>query len=89
MEQFNPNKKYALVYIRNGTETIFPVNNMFHAITLADAIANSDLLNDHIDFNCFDLCEYNKKTNEIGDTWESKNYEDFNEYWRNYREKVG
>ena len=76
------NGTYALVYIRNMHETIFPVKDMDHAIALAEAIADSDLLNDHVDVNCFDLCKYNKKTNQIGDSWESEDYEDFNEYWR-------
>lgn len=79
------NGTYALVYIRNMYETIFPVKDMDHVIALAEAIADSDLLNDHVDVNCFDLCKYNKKTNQIGDSWESEDYEDFNEYWRRVR----
>lgn len=34
----------ALVYIRNGKETIFPVRDIDQAVQLADAIADSDLL---------------------------------------------
>lgn len=80
------NGNYALVYIRNMQEIIFPVKDIDHAIALAEAIADSDLLNDHVDMNCFDLCQYNKKTNEIGDCWENENFEDFTEYWRRMRE---
>lgn len=81
--EFNGN--YALVYIRNMQEIIFPVKDMDHAIALAEAIADSDLLNDYVNVNCFDLCEYNKNINCIGDSWESEDYEDFTEYWRRVR----
>lgn len=73
----------ALIYIRNGVETVFPVKDIDHAVCLADAIAESDLLNDDIDFNMFDVCEITDGT--IGDAWESDGHEDFNEYWRRKR----
>lgn len=70
----------ALVYIRNNTETIFPVKDIDHAIKLADAIADSDLLNDSVDCNMFDVCEY--QNSSIGDSWTSEDSEEFDEYWR-------
>ena len=41
--------KLALLYIRNGQETVFPVQDIDQAVRLADAIADSDLLNDAVD----------------------------------------
>lgn len=73
----------ALVYIRNNTETIFPVKDIDHAIRLADAIADSDLLNDSVDCNMFDVCEY--CDGNIGDSWMSEDEEEFDEYWRSRR----
>lgn len=73
----------VLIYIRNGAETVFPVRDIDHAVRLADAIAESDLLNDNIDFNMFDVCEF--VNGAVGDAWESDRYEDFNEYWRRKR----
>lgn len=74
----------ALIYIRNGNETIFPVKDIQHAITLADSIADSDLLNDSIDYNMFDVCQYDGRN--IGDAWESEDGEDFDEFWRRVRD---
>jgi len=71
--------KFALVYIRNGDTTIFPVENIEQAIRLADAIANSDLLNDSVDYNVFDVVEYSY--GKIGNAWESEDGLDFSEYW--------
>lgn len=39
------NVQLTLIYIRNGHETIFPVKDIDQAVRLADAIADSDLLN--------------------------------------------
>lgn len=72
-------EKLALCYIRNGTETIFPVNDIDHAVKIADSIADSDLLNDNVDYNMFDVCIYNNGV--LGDAWESDEGLDFNEYW--------
>jgi len=69
----------ALVYIRNGQELVFPVKDLDQAVLIADAIADSDLLNDDVDYNMFDVCEYHNGV--IGDVWESNDGEDFNEYW--------
>lgn len=79
------NKNIALLYIRNGVETIFPVKDISHAVRLANAIADSDLLNDSVDYNMFDVFYYELSFGAIclGDCWESDFYEDFNEYWRN------
>lgn len=83
--------KLALVYIRNGEETIFPVKDIKHAIRLADAIADSDLLNDTIDFNAFDVCQYYVEraggciSLHIGESWESEECENFEECWRGQR----
>ena len=71
----------ALVYIRDGQKTVFPVRDLDQAVHLADAIADSDLLNDSIGYAILDVCEY--YNGEIGDTWESEDGADFNEYWRN------
>lgn len=81
------NKNLALLYIRNGVETIFPVKDIFHAIKLADAIADSDLLNDSIDYNMFEVFYYCLYFGAIclQDCWESDEYESFNEYWENLR----
>lgn len=79
--------KLALVYIRNGVENVFPVKDIDHAIRLADAIAESDLLNDDIDFNMFDVCEF--VDGVVGDAWESDKNEDFNEYWIGKRGQLG
>lgn len=77
--------KIALVYIRNGEEIVFPVKDIQHAILLADNIAESDLLNDSIDFNTFCVCQYNGKYG-IGDSWESEEGEDFEEFWSRTRD---
>lgn len=83
------NKNLVLIYIRNGSELQFPVKDIDHAIHLADAIAESDLLNDDIDYNLFDVCYFRKHRYGIvvGDSWESDDGEDFDEYWKNLREK--
>lgn len=73
----------ALVYIRNGQETIFPVEDIDHAVRLADAIADSDLLNISVDYNVFDVCQYHN--GQIGDRWEDKNGQNFEEYWEQCR----
>lgn len=73
----------ALIYIRNGTEMILPIRDIDQAVCLADAIADSDLLNDDVDYNMFDLCEYHNR--KIGYSWESENGEDFDEYWETVR----
>ena len=72
--------KIALVYIRNGNETIFPVKDIDHAISLADNIADSDLLNDDIDFNMFDVFYFDG--NECGETWETEDGDTFEDVWR-------
>lgn len=79
------NKNLILLYIRNGSELQFPVKDIDHAIHLADAIAESDLLNDDIDCNLFDVCYFRKSKYGfiLGDSWESDDGEDFDEYWRN------
>lgn len=75
--------KFVLCYIRNGKEILFPVNSVFQGLQLADCIANSDLLNDSIDFNCFDLCYY--ENGECGDCWESDDGMSFDDMWRSLR----
>lgn len=70
----------ALIYIRNGHETIFPVKDIDQAVRLADAIADSDLLNDDVDYNMFDVCQY--RNGQIGDSWESEDGDDFDAYWK-------
>lgn len=76
----------ALLYIRNGKETIFPVRDVDQAVWLADAIANSDLLNDSVDYNMFDVCQYHN--GQIGDSWEDEYGQDFEEYWDLCRDDV-
>lgn len=73
----------ALVYVRNGQTHIFPIKDIDHAIRLADAIADSDLLNDEIGYNMLDVCEY--FGGDIGECWESEDEESFEEYWRKVR----
>lgn len=72
--------KIALMYIRNGHEVIFPVKDIDHAIRLAEEIADSDLLNDNIDFNLFDVFYYDGK--QCGDAWESDDGYTFEDVWR-------
>lgn len=76
----------ALVYIRNGRELVFPVKDLDQAVRIADAIADSDLLNDDVDYNMFDVCEYHNGA--VGDAWESNDGEDFNEYWDTRRRQA-
>lgn len=73
----------ALMYIRNGNEILFPVRDIQHAIALADNIADSDLLNDDIDFNMFDVFQYHNGT--IGEAWESEDGSSFDDLWRDSR----
>lgn len=76
---------YVLFYMRNGREVYFPVETIDQAVFLADAIADSDLLNKDVDYNLFDVFLY--INGEPGEPWMSANDEDFEEYWRNDREK--
>lgn len=73
--------EFALMYIRDGKKIIFPVKDIDHAISLANNIADSDLLNDNIDFNAFDVFCYDG--NECGDEWESDDGATFEDIWRN------
>ncbi len=75
--------KFALLYIRNGRETIFPVQDIDQAVRLADTIADSDLLNDAVDYNLFDVYEY--KNGKVGDAWETDEGLTFEEYWEQCR----
>lgn len=79
----------ALYYIRNGHETIFPVKNVLHAIVLAEAIADSDLLNETIDFNMIGLAEYNSETQEVESDYFDEDGLEFREIWDEWREKNG
>ena len=49
------NNILVLWYISNKGERKYPVKDLEHAFKLTDAIAESDSLNDEIDFNSFDL----------------------------------
>lgn len=73
------NVHLALFYIRNGHEMIFPVKDVDQAVQLADAIADSDLLNDSVNYNMFDVCQYHN--GQIGDSWENEDGQNFEEYW--------
>ena len=75
----------ALVYIRNGQELVFPVKNLNHAVQIADAIADSDLLNDDVDYNMFDVCDYTN--GRVTDAWENDEGLTFEEYWEQRRNK--
>lgn len=66
-----------LIYIRDHKSIEFTVRDVNHAVALADAIAESDLLNDDIDYNMFGL-EYMN-----GESWESDDGESFDEYFAN------
>lgn len=85
----NSTPTLALYYIRNGQETIFPVKNVQHAIVLADAIADSDLLNEDIDFNVIGLAEYNPETKETGYDYFDEEGREFREIWDEWRELNG
>lgn len=74
----------ALIYIRNYQEVIFPVKDIQHAITLANSIADSDLLNERIEFNMFDVCQY--ENGVIGDSWESDDGKEFNDVWKDSKQ---
>lgn len=74
---------FALMYIRNGKEILFPVRDIKHAIILADNIADSDLLNDDIDFNMFDVFQYHNGA--VGEAWESEDGRTFEEIWQESR----
>ena len=77
--------KLALLYIRNGRETVFPVQDSDQAVRLADAIADSDLLNDAVDYNLFDVYDY--KNGRVMDAWETDEGLTFDEYWEQCRNK--
>lgn len=68
-----------LLYIRNGQETIFPVSDIDQAVKIADAIADSDLLNDMVDYNMFDVFQY--ISGEFWGEWEGEDGQTFEEYW--------
>lgn len=70
----------VLIYMRNGGELYFPVKTIDHALRIADAIADSDLLNNSVSYNSFEVCRYSEGT--VGDLWESSNGDNFTEYWR-------
>lgn len=72
--------KLALCYTRNHHTMLFTVNNILEALQLANAIADSDLLNEDIIFNCFDLCVRNEE-GEFQESWESEDGFEFNELW--------
>lgn len=63
-----------LIYIRNYKFIEFTVRDVDHAVALADAIAENDLLNC---YNMFDL-EYMN-----GESWESDDGKSFEEYFAN------
>ena len=66
-----------LIYIRDYKSIEFTVRDIDHAVALTNAIAESDLLNDDIDYNMFDL-EYMD-----GNPWESDDGESFEDYFAN------
>lgn len=69
-------EKLVLSYIRNGKEIQFSVKDIDHAIRLTNEIANSDLLNDDVDFNCFDVIYEGTYY-----SWESNDGKSFIEYF--------
>lgn len=73
----------ALVYIRNDKALEFPVKDIDHAVRLADAIADSDLLNATVDFNMFEVFHYHN--GQLGEAWEDECGENFEEYWKKNR----
>lgn len=70
-------EKLVLSYIRNGKEIQFSVKDIDHAIRLTNEITNSDLLNDDVDFNCFDVVY-----EDTDYSWKSKDGQSFIEYFR-------
>lgn len=71
-------EKLVLSYIRNGKEIQFSVKDIDHAIRLTNEITNSDLLNDDVEFNCFDVIYEGTDY-----SWESNDGKSFLEYFRN------
>lgn len=80
-------ERLVLSYIRDGVETRFPVKDLDHAINLADNIAESDLLNDGIGFNCFELYTETELSPGVisRDVWESECCDTFEDVWRQKR----
>jgi len=83
----NSTKKLALSYIKDGRQTVFPVIDADHAVRLADAIADSDLLDESVGYNLFDLREH--CNGELGDSWELDDGMSFKEYWDEQLENKG
>lgn len=73
----------VLWYMSNKGERKYPIKSLEHAIQLADAIADSDLLDDEIDFNCFDLVD--KDTEE---SWMSEDCKNFKECWEKWLDET-
>lgn len=48
-------KHLYLVYMKNYETHMLPVRDIDHAIGLADALAGSDLIDDYVECNSFDV----------------------------------
>ena len=77
------NNNLVLWYISNKCERKYLVKDLEHAFKLTDAIAESDLLDDEIDFNSIDLVD-----NDTGDSWFSEDDEDFDECYRKWLDNI-
>lgn len=69
------NFSYILEYYRDGHEIDFPCETFEDAVRLTKLIIKSDLMNNEIDFNMFDLFDVS-----TGESWESEEYETFEEF---------
>lgn len=73
----------TLWYVRDGQTQFFPVKNVKHAIALANALANSDLINDDVDYNMIDLVYMDVDREIIFDSWKDEETgQEFDEYWK-------
>lgn len=73
-------KHLYLVYMKNYETHMLPVRDIDHAIRLADALADSDLIDDSVECNSFDVCIEN-----LDNMWMSDDGEFFEDYWRSLR----
>ena len=69
------NFAYILEYYRDGHEIDFPCETFEDVVQLTKLIIKSDLMNNEIDFNMFDLFDVS-----TGEPWENEEHETFEEF---------
>ena len=77
------NNNLVLWYISNKDERKYIVKDLEHALKLTYYIAESDLLDNEIDFNTFDLLY-----KETDDSWFSEDGESFTEYYKKWLDSI-